>query len=160
MIEIAASLLRSNGLPVGSMRLLDDLAIYRFAAEYGLSNAVAGIWVTAGGRTVIRMMQRRLIEPRSAAPAILLAACIHRPVTLSPLEGGTLLHDLHELLRRIDRLSSDPDFVPAFADYDHPFTSLHRRLLALAAAHDLDLVRFGNRADQHQARTEPRNAAL
>jgi hypothetical protein len=125
------------------VRLHDHLTTFRFAAEYGLSTVIPGIRVTSNRRSFILIRRRRLIAPRDAAASILLAACIHRPITLSPTAGETVPCHVSDLVQRISQLHADPNLAVPADDYDHHLNWLYRRVLALAAVHDLDLADFG-----------------
>jgi hypothetical protein len=144
MIEFTAYFLTQNDHPIGPISLQDDLTAFRFAAEYGLSDTVPGIWVVSKGRSVILVKHRRLIEQRSAAAEIRLAATIHRPIALTPLSGHTVRRHVFDLVQKIREWPSDPNVILRSADYDQHLNCLNRRLLALAAIHDIDLARFGH----------------
>src|ERR1700735_4024764 len=127
MIEFTAYFLTQNDHPIGPIRLQDDLTTFRFAAEYGLSDAVPGIWVISKGRSVILVKRRRLIEHRSAAAEIQLAATVHRPIALMPPAGHTVCRHVCDLVQKIRECRSGPNVILRSPDYDQHLNCLNRR---------------------------------
>jgi hypothetical protein len=153
MAKSAAYFLTTTGKGIGPVRLPDELTKFRFAAEYGLSDILPGIQITAESRSAILIKKRRLIEHRSAAAQILLAAAIYRPIALLPPDGEPVADHLAQLAQRIIELRSGMDHI--IPDYDHPLSSMVRRLYAMAAIHDFDPADFGCRAAPSSTFTPP-----
>jgi hypothetical protein len=144
MADLVASFIDRSGVPRGHCLLPDQPTVIRFAVEYGLCPQVPGIHVFGGGVTLLRILDGRLLEPRLAAGPIMLATTIYRRESFPGGDVLAMARHSRELIARIRRLRSESSAPVSPADYDHQLNYLDRRLLALAAAYDLDPSRQGH----------------